>query len=65
MLVTEVDDPLGVGHSAYNGPGDGEAPGQQLELVDGVRLQGESQLDTDSPRGLGRADYHQQLLSRY
>ena len=65
MLVTEVDDPLGVGHSAYNGAGDGEAPGQQLELVDGVRLQGESQLDTDSLRGLGTADYHQQLLSRY
>ena len=60
MLGAEVDDPLGVEDPANGGAADVEAPGDQLDLTDGVGLESDAQLDTNTAGILISTD---QLLS--
>ena len=56
MFVAEINDLLSVGHPAYDGAADTEALEQELEIVDCMRLQSSSYLDTDSLGGLEHSD---------
>ena len=58
VLVAEVHDSLGVGHPTYHGATDIDAFHDQMDLTDGVRLQSQSQLYTDSLGSLLRTGFY-------
>ena len=60
MLVTEVHDPLSVGHSSQSGATEGETLHQELDLADRVRLESQTYLNTDSHGVLHHPGEHHQ-----
>ena len=65
VFVTEVYAGLGLGHAPDQGPGDGQLPHHQPDLVDGVRLEHETELDQDPAPGQQRQIGVQVVISRH